>query len=115
MLIELFWRAGFEGPWGNSLNEMQNQYSLAFHKAYQTDLFAKAGFNSVSLSFGVPKAWQGLVAACCVPQTLPGAPLPLETSAQGFWAVLSWQQQQHNSRDSPSRSMVTEHLLNALS
>lgn len=50
---------------------------------------------------------------CSVPhigRALPGA--PLETSAQGTWEVLSWQQQQHSSRDPPSsRSMVMEHFV----
>lgn len=109
----IFWKPRFEGPWGNSINYMQNQYSLVFHKAYQADLLPKAGFSSVNLSFGVPQVWQGaLVAACCVPQALPGAPLPPETSAQGIWEELSWQQQQHNSRDPPAGPWSWSILLN---
>lgn len=109
--MNYFWKPRFEGPLGNSINDMQNQYSLVFHEAYRTDLLPKAGFSSVNLSFGIPQVWGALVAACCVPQTLPGAPLPPETSAEGIWEVLSWRQQQHSSRDPPSRSMVTKHFV----
>lgn len=96
---------------------MQNQYSLVLHKAYQADLLPKAGFSSVELSFGVPQVWGAPVAACCVPQPLPEALLPLETSVQAIWAALSWQQQQqqHNSRDPSSQQVHGSILFHALS
>lgn len=91
---------------------MQNQYSLVFHKAYRADLLPKAGFSSVDLRFGVPQVWGALEAACCVPLTLPGALLPLETSVQGIWEVLFGSSSSTIPEiHPPSRCMVTEHFV----
>lgn len=117
--MNYFWKPRFEGPWGNSINDMQNQYSLVFHKAYQTDLLLKAGFSSVKLwsPTGMGATCGSLLChprLCGVPHTCCALPrAPPETSAQGTWEVLSWQQQQqHSSRDPPSsRPMVTEHFV----